>query len=105
MVHIKKNKIKNIKLVITDIDGVWTDGGLYYNDEGYAFKKFSTYDGMGVELLKKSNIETAIISSELSKTVEARAKKLNIKYVYIGEKHKLKRIIYLNFYLKVALQI
>ena len=104
MVHIKKNKIKNIKLVITDIDGVWTDGGLYYNDEGFAFKNFSTYDGMGVELLKKSNIETVIISSELSKTVESRAKKLNIKYVYIGEKHKLKRIIYLSKILEIDIE-
>ena len=51
-------KANKIKLIATDIDGVWTDGSLYYNEKGYAFKQFSTYDGMGVELLKNSNIET-----------------------------------------------
>ncbi len=47
------NNLNEIKLVLTDIDGVWTDSKFYYDENGFAFKSFSTYDGMGVELLKK----------------------------------------------------
>ena len=45
--------LNHIKLVLTDIDGVWTDSKFFYNENGFAFKSFSTYDGMGVEILKK----------------------------------------------------
>ena len=57
------NNLNEIKLVLTDIDGVWTDSKFYYDENGFAFKSFSTYDGMGVELLKKKNIEIILISS------------------------------------------
>ena len=83
--------LNKIKLVLTDIDGVWTDSKFYYNKDGFAFKSFSTYDGMAVELLLKKNIETVIISSENCLAVKARAKKLNIKHCYIGEQNKLKK--------------
>ena len=52
-------KSKYIRLVVTDIDGVWTDGKFYYSEDGYMSKAFSTYDGMGVELLRKAEIDTA----------------------------------------------
>ena len=82
--------LKNIKLVLTDIDGVWTDGKFYYNENGFVLKSFSTYDGMAVELLNKNNIETVIITSENCLAVEARAKKLKIENCFIGVKNKLK---------------
>ena len=88
-------KSKDIRLVVTDIDGVWTDGKFYYTQDGHTSKAFSTYDGMGVELLFKAKIDIAIITSEKSNEVIARANKLGIKHVFIGEKHKLKRIDYL----------
>ena len=88
-------KTNDIRLVVTDIDGVWTDGKFYYTQDGYTSKAFSTYDGMGVELLFKAEIDVAIITSERSNEVQARADKLGIEHVYIGEKHKLKRINYL----------
>ena len=80
--------LENIKLVITDIDGVWTDGGMYYSESGDFLKKFHTKDGMGVELLKNQGIATAVITSEDTDFVKKRAKKLKIDYLYQGIKDK-----------------
>tara|TARA_B100001123_G_scaffold366042_1_gene425440 strand:+ start:179 stop:664 length:486 start_codon:yes stop_codon:yes gene_type:complete len=100
---IDKNILKNIKLVATDIDGVWTDAKMYYTEDGDYMKAFSTYDGMGVSLLKAKNIEVAILTSENSSIVNQRAKKLNIKFVYIDENEKLLRIKYLCNRLGISL--
>ena len=83
--------LSQIQLVLTDIDGVWTDSKFYYDENGFSFKSFSTYDGMAVELLKQNNLETIIISSEKCLAAKARAKKLKIKHFYLGEKDKLNR--------------
>ena len=56
------DKIKKIKMVVTDIDGVWTDGKMYYSASGDSMRGFSTYDGMAVALLKEKGISLAIIS-------------------------------------------
>ena len=82
----------NIKLVATDIDGVWTDAKMHYTENGDFMKSFSTYDGMAVQILRENNIETVIITSEKSEIVLQRAKKLKISNVTIGEKNKLERI-------------
>ena len=84
--------MNNIKLVATDIDGVWTDARMYYTEDGDFMKSFNTYDGMGVEMLRNKNIETVIMTSENSDIVLQRAKKLQIKEVHIGEKNKLERL-------------
>lgn len=80
---------KSPKLVITDIDGVWTDGGMYYDQTGNELKKFHTYDGAGVSLCHKNNIPVAIITGEKTKIVENRAKKLKIDYLFQGVTNKL----------------
>ena len=72
------NNKNNIKLVATDIDGVWTDAKMHYTDNGDFMKSFSTYDGMAVSLLDKVNIPVAILTSENSTIVKQRAKKLGI---------------------------
>jgi YrbI family 3-deoxy-D-manno-octulosonate 8-phosphate phosphatase len=92
-IFIKKSK--NIKLIATDIDGVWTDAKMHYTEDGEYMKSFSTYDGMATALLKNEKIEIAILTSENSQIVKSRAKKLGIKYVYINENEKLFRIKYL----------
>ena len=92
-IFIKKSK--NIKLIATDIDGVWTDAKMHYTEDGEYMKSFSTYDGMATSLLKNEKIEIAMLTSENSQIVKSRAKKLGIKYVYINEKEKLFRIKYL----------
>ena len=84
-------KPKNIKILLTDVDGVLTDGGMYYTPNGDTMKKFHARDGMGVNLLKKSGVPTIIITKEKTKMVKNWAKKMNISYVYDGiqEKEKL----------------
>jgi len=85
-------KISKIKMVLTDIDGVLTDGSLYYTDEGLAMKKFFVKDGMGAVLLKENGIEVGIVTSDTSETTNARAKRLNIDLVYSGVKDKRKAL-------------
>lgn len=82
-------RARNIKLVITDIDGVWTDAKIYYTADGELMKAFSYYDGMGTYLLKQANIKVAIITGENSQPVAQRAKKLKIEDVYLGVQDKL----------------
>ena len=90
-------KAKLIKLIATDIDGVWTDSMMYYNAAGVLMKSFSTYDGMGASLLLNNNFIVAMITSEYENIdiLNARAKKLNIQEVYTNEKNKLLRVEYL----------
>ena len=89
-------KAKNIKLLATDIDGVWTDARMYVTPEGDWMKAFSTYDGMAVSMLKKKGLIVAILTSENTDIVLARAEKLKIEEVYVDEHEKLKRLIYLS---------
>ena len=89
-------KAKIIKLIGTDIDGVWTDARMYVTPEGEWMKAFSTYDGMATAMLKKGGIIVAILTGENSDIVIARAEKLNIDEVYVDEHEKLKRLTYLS---------
>jgi len=85
------NNNKNFlpKLVITDIDGVWTDGGMYYDQTGNEWKKFNTSDSAGVLFLNLLNIPLAIITGEETEIVKRRAEKLKIKHLYMGVKDKV----------------
>lgn len=78
-----------IKLVLTYIDGVWTDGGMYYDQTGNEFKKFNTSDSAGVLFLKMLNIPMAIVTGEDTEIVRRRAAKLHIDRVYMGVSDKL----------------
>ena len=77
------------KLVITDIDGVWTDGGMYYDALGNELKKFNTLDSAGVLFLRENNIPLAIMTGEQTPIVELRSKKLKVEHVFLGAKDKL----------------
>jgi len=83
-------KINKIKLILTDVDGVLTDAGMYYTESGDEFKKFNTRDGMGVKLLKEKGFMVGIVTTENSSIVDRRAKKLNIDMVYKGVEDKRK---------------
>ena len=91
-----KEKARNIKLVGTDIDGVWTDSKMYVTPEGEWMKAFSTYDGMATAMLKEKGIIVAILTGENSDVVISRAEKLQIDEVYVDEHEKLKRLTYLT---------
>ena len=78
-----------IKLILTDIDGVWTDGSMYYDQTGNEWKRFSTYDGAGVVKAHRNGIPVGIITGEDTKIVERRAEKLKVDYVFQGISDKL----------------
>ncbi|MDX1461541.1 MAG: HAD hydrolase family protein [Marinirhabdus sp.] len=78
------------KLVITDIDGVWTDGSMYYDDTSHEFKRFNTSDSVGVLFLKYLAVPLVIMTGENTPIVKRRADKLQINEVYLGVKNKLK---------------
>jgi N-acylneuraminate cytidylyltransferase len=82
--------IKRIKCVLTDSDGVLTDGGMYYSENGDELKKFNTKDGMGFKLLKEAGIITGIITGENIELVRRRAEKMKVDEVYLGIQDKMK---------------
>lgn len=85
------SKLKKIKMLLTDVDGVLTDTGIYYSVSGEELKRFSVRDGMGVERLRKLvKIKTGIVSGENSLLVRKRADKLDIEEIHLGTKNKLK---------------
>lgn len=93
--NMKKNKrnIKKIKALCLDVDGVFTDGNVTNNLEGEFSKVFSMRDGMGLELLRENGIEVIVMTSENSKIVENRMKKLNLlDNLYMGVKDKYSRL-------------
>jgi 3-deoxy-D-manno-octulosonate 8-phosphate phosphatase (KDO 8-P phosphatase) len=77
------------KLVITDIDGVWTDGGMYYDQTGNEWKKFNTADSAGVLFCRQLGIKVAIITGETTEIVARRAAKLRIDYLFQGVRDKV----------------
>ena len=84
-----RNRCKKIKIVLTDVDGVLTDGGRYYSEKGEVLKKFHVRDGMGVNILLRNNIKTIIITKENSK-------KLNLLIDIIGKnlEKKFKNMVF-----------
>jgi YrbI family 3-deoxy-D-manno-octulosonate 8-phosphate phosphatase len=79
---------KNIKILLTDVDCVLTDGGMYYTSNGDVMKKFHTRDGMGVNMLRRKGIPTIIVTKEKTQMVKKWAKKMKIEYVYDGVQQK-----------------
>jgi 2-dehydro-3-deoxyphosphooctonate aldolase (KDO 8-P synthase) len=75
-----------IKLLLTDVDGVMTDSGMYYSEEGDELKKFNVHDGMGLQLIRRKGIKSGIITSEDTHLVERRFLKLKLDYLYQGKR-------------------
>ena len=81
-------KAKKIKLVIFDVDGVLTDGSLFFGDDGQEYKSFYARDGLGMKLLQRTGVEIGIITARSSKVVLHRMENLGIKHVYQGSLDK-----------------
>lgn len=81
-------RARRVRLVVSDVDGVLTDSGVYYSERGEELKRFSLRDGMGVERLRDVGIATSILTRERSAVVSARAAKLGIMRVYLGVQDK-----------------
>ena len=95
-------QIKPLRLVVFDVDGILTDGGLYISDSGEEFKRFNSLDGHGLKMLRTSGMELAIITGRTSKCVELRARNLGITRVYQGVENKLAAMQSLLADLKLA---
>ncbi len=84
------HKLTKIKLLVLDVDGVMTDGGMYFTENGDQFKKYNVKDGMGINQLIRRNFQIAIISSgHKFEMVKARADVLGIQHCYVGTEPKL----------------
>ena len=83
---------EEIRLIALDVDGVLTDGGIYFDDFGNQMKKFNSRDGMGIKLLQKNGLEIAFISGSKSNSINQRGNLLDIKYIFTGISDKLHTI-------------
>lgn len=93
MVNISETELRlrlaNVKLLALDVDGVLTDGGLYYTDSGEEMKKFNVKDGLGLKLIMQAGIVVAIITASSANATRHRAKRLGIPHVFVGVDNKL----------------
>ena len=83
--HVRASRLR---LVLTDCDGVLTDGGVYYSESGEALRRFSVRDGMGVERLRRAGVKTVIVTRERSDFATRRAEKLGLPHVFVGVQDK-----------------
>ncbi|MEQ1767010.1 MAG: HAD family hydrolase [Methylotenera sp.] len=82
-------RFKNIKLLVLDVDGVMTNGGLTIGDDGQEYKTFHSHDGLGMKLLKATGVELAIITGRTSNVVKKRAETTGVAHFYQGAEDKL----------------
>jgi len=83
-------KAADIKLVIFDVDGVLTDGGLFFGDDGQEYKAFYSRDGLGIKMLQKTGVEVGVITARESKLVIHRMNNLGIEHLYQGRLDKIR---------------
>lgn len=96
------SRAKLIRLIAFDVDGVMTDGGLYFSDSGEESKRFNSRDGQGLKMLRASGVEIALITGRTSRCVEARAQNLGIEHLYQGVENKLAVMLELLTKLKLS---
>ena len=84
-----KERAAGVRMLILDVDGVLTDGKLYFDHAGNEMKAFNTRDGMGIKALQKVGIEIAVITGRKSEAVTKRMEQLGVKHVYQGREDKL----------------
>ena len=83
-----RSKARNIKLLLLDVDGVLTDGGIYIDDRGIETKRFDVRDGQGITLLRRAGIEVGFVTGRSSKLVRVRARELGVSIIYQGVGNK-----------------
>ena len=88
MTTIASEKARLIRMLIVDIDGVLTDGGLHFDNQGEEYKTFNSLDGHGIRMLLESGIEVAVITGRQSKIVNHRMGDLGVKHIYQGHRNK-----------------
>ncbi|MBN2190230.1 MAG: HAD-IIIA family hydrolase [Candidatus Aureabacteria bacterium] len=96
-----EEKLKKIKVVVLDVDGVMTDGSVIISSDGVETKKFCVLDGTGIKMLIRNGIKVAIISGRDSECTKIRAKELGIDMIFTGVKKKMDAFLKLKEELKV----
>lgn len=84
----EKSLLSDIELIITDVDGVLTDGGIYYDESGECIKRFHVRDGLGIKLLQQAGVKVAVLSGRDSKALRKRLADLGIDIFNLGVKNK-----------------
>ncbi len=98
------DKLKHIKLLVLDFDGVFTDGGIYVDSKSKDLRRFDVKDGLAIKLVQKNDISIAIISGSNSKIIDERAKSLGIKIIKKGIASKLKTLKEIQENLKIKVE-
>lgn len=83
----QKPAFAQIKMLLSDVDGVMTDAGMYYSEKGDELKRFNAHDGMGLQLLQQKGIKTGIVTSENTQLVQRRFEKLKLDYLVQGQRN------------------
>jgi len=96
-------KAKQIKLLVCDVDGVFSDGRIYLGNDGEELKAFHTKDGFGIKALGSSGVDVAIITGRNSNIVAKRMQALNVKHIIQGQEDKLPALLALAKQLNIAL--
>ena len=96
-----RKKLKKVKLLILDVDGVLTDGYLYYDYQGNQIKRFSVKDGLGIRYLQKAGLNICIVSGGKEDVIKKRSEDLNIKYIFCCVKNKKEKVEFLRDEFKV----
>lgn len=99
-----KEQLKTVKLLSLDVDGILTDGGLYYTETGDELRKFNVKDGMGMKKAREAGVELCIISASITNAIQERGKRLGIPYVYTGAKNKIEILQKICDELKISLE-
>lgn len=81
--------LHNIRALVCDVDGVMTDGGLYYHEDGEGLKRFHVHDGLGLQCLKHMGLQVGVISGRQSKALSLRLQDLGIEQVALGQHPKM----------------
>jgi len=90
-----QERVRAIRMLVLDVDGVLTDGKLYFDNQGNELKRFHVRDGFGLKLLQKCGIMVAIITAKTSASVTRRMQQLGIRHVYQGRENKLETFMHL----------
>ncbi|MEY4801620.1 MAG: 3-deoxy-D-manno-octulosonate 8-phosphate phosphatase, partial [Cyanobacteriota bacterium] len=86
---LRRRDLAAIELLVCDVDGVLTDGGLHYDAQGQVLKRFDVRDGLGIRMLQRADIEVAFLSGGRSGAIEQRASHLDIRHCLVGVGDKL----------------
>ncbi|MGD8840552.1 MAG: 3-deoxy-manno-octulosonate-8-phosphatase KdsC [Gammaproteobacteria bacterium] len=89
MTTANSDKARQVRLLIVDVDGVLTDGGLFFDNRGEEYKRFNSLDGHGIRMALSCGVEIAVITGRQSNIVERRMTELGVSHVYQGSRDKL----------------